>query len=409
MVLSLDSDVGEVGGLLSVGPLVRVEGFATTAGNIVTFSAHEGDVILLRGANGSGKTSLLRRIAGVGSSLTSGTIEIRGQDSSGLSPQARSRLVGLVFQRSVDGLMGLTVEGESRLRNSRPSTWSRHLLPRVVTTLSSGEARRVAIGLAESKTPPILLLDEVAEGLDANARLSLLQFVDEHRSHGCVIATDHAGHLAKLVTSVIDLTPTAPSSIPDFPRGKGAVIVESIELRLELGPSRLRLPAVSFPSGVHVLAGPNGGGKTTLLRRLAGLAHSDGVTVSGASPRIGTTTRFAPADARGYFLHETVARELAGIGEDIARMFVPPELLSRHPLTLSGGEAQRVSLAKTLGRPASGYFLDEPESHLDASAREALALAACSLSRNGSCVVIATHDSSFIKRASSVTTVGGPA
>jgi energy-coupling factor transporter ATP-binding protein EcfA2 len=141
-----------------------------------------------------------------------------------------------------------------------------------------------------------------------------------------------------------------------------------------------------------VLAGPNGAGKSSLLLRLAGLWEAEGVTVDGRPSRPGNGARLLLPHARDHFLEETVEAELRGADEAIRRAFVPASLRERHPLALSGGEAQRVALARTLGAPARAYLLDEPESHLDAHGRRVLLATVADRVREGRCVLAATHD-----------------
>jgi ABC-type lipoprotein export system ATPase subunit len=98
--------------------------------------------------------------------------------------------------------------------------------------------------------------------------------------------------------------------------------------------------------------------------------------------------------ARDALRHETVAAEL-GSHAQLAAAWGVADLLERHPLSLSGGQAQRVALAKAFA-PAPLHLLDEPEAHLDAQGRRALWQAIAERVEAGACIVAATHDPALL-------------
>ena len=144
------------------------------------------------------------------------------------------------------------------------------------------------------------------------------------------------------------------------------------------GPVDLRV-------GREVLSvlGPSGCGKTTLLSLVAGTVDPDGGSVS----LDGRSLDGRPPHRRGVgvvfqdgalFPHMT-ARENVAYGasdpervDDLAARFEIADVLDRRPAALSGGEAQRVALARTLAADPDALLLDEPLSSLDAPIRRRL-------------------------------------
>jgi iron complex transport system ATP-binding protein len=174
------------------------------------------------------------------------------------------------------------------------------------------------------------------------------------------------------------------------------------------------------------LVGANGSGKTTLLRVFAGLDAPRAGTIawqgaplpSGAARvrRVGVLTQEELAS--GFRLRELVT---LGLGEDgppgaRARRSVD-ECLARHQLTplaeractsLSGGEARRGALARTLVAAPALLLLDEPTNHLD-PARHAELCAWLTDDARDAAVVLATHDLTVASRCDRVLLLEGGA
>jgi len=354
---------------------LEARGFPAPAGPL-DLDAAPGDIILLRGPNGSGKTSLLRALAGLPTPMRPQAVRLDGASPEELPASRLRGLVRVAPQDARDGLAGLTVEGEFRLRGEGGG---HPLGERASAELSSGEARRVVLDLARGGR--VLLLDEPAEGLDAAARGRLLDLVRDHAREGIVVAADHGGLLDAVATRTVHLGSAAQAPLPAIPRAQGAPILVAPASRVR----DVEFPAVSLGPGFHALVGPNGSGKSTLLRALR--------ERSGA--------RLLLPHARDALVRASVAEELAGCDPQTRAALVPSALLPRHPLSLSGGEAQRVALAKSLGQRASCYLLDEPEAHLDAEGRVALATILGARVAEGACILAATHDEGFAALAQS--------
>ncbi len=159
------------------------------------------------------------------------------------------------------------------------------------------------------------------------------------------------------------------------------------------------------------VVGPNGAGKTTLVRTLLGETAPDSGTV-----RLGTRLEVAYLDqGRADLQEETTLWEvLAPAGGDsllvrgqskhvaaYAKEFLFTDAQLRQPVrTLSGGERNRLLLARALARPANLLVLDEPTNDLD---MDTLDLLEASLADYDGTLVLVSHDRDFIDRLATST------
>lgn len=362
--------------------LLELTDWPTPTGGRLTLVLHRGDLLLVTGRNGSGKTSLLRALA----NLTP-------------HPVSGEACRAMVFQDPRDGLIGLTVAGEHTLRGlpAPPGAWSR----RESTQLSTGEARRVALATAHwphPETGEVLLLDEPAEGLDDQALADVMARVKSASANGAVVFVDHTQRLAHLATRRLELSEEGlEHPWPKRSPGAGPALHFPGQRHAERG---IDLPALTLGPGLHVVTGSNGSGKTTLLWTVAGVWGDTAHLSDGRALALGTTARLLLAHNRDTWSTATVATALAGT-EIWAANEIPDAWLERHPLSLSGGEAQRVALVACLGRPAPAYVLDEPESHLDAAGHALLGRLLAHRIADGAVILAASHDPEVIGHAAS--------
>jgi energy-coupling factor transport system ATP-binding protein len=157
------------------------------------------------------------------------------------------------------------------------------------------------------------------------------------------------------------------------------------------------IDAFGHQGEVVALSGPNGGGKTTLLRLIAGAISP----MSGRLERRPGRIAYLPQNPTAL-LHRPTLRSEVSLTLERAGEPGPPEAIlaelglsavaGRYPRDLSCGERQRAALAAVLpGRPEL-VLLDEPTRGMDVAARSALVGLVSRLRNQGSAIVIATHD-----------------
>lgn len=154
---------------------------------------------------------------------------------------------------------------------------------------------------------------------------------------------------------------------------------------------------------ILTLVGGNGSGKTTLLKLLAGFYPplQGKIKVFGKSPKAHGNAyykemiAYLPQNPQDLFLEETVGKEVDG---ETLREFALEELAERHPYDLSGGEQQRLALAKVFGKKARLLLLDEPTKALDPQWKGKLLGILKARKAAGVTIVIATHDLDFAAR-----------
>jgi sulfate-transporting ATPase len=194
--------------------------------------------------------------------------------------------------------------------------------------------------------------------------------------------------------------------IPPAPR-LGNLVIEAEDLRKGFG-NNLLIDGLSFklpPGGIVGVIGPNGAGKSTLFKMITGKEQPDGGTL-----KIGETVSLGYVDQSRDTLDDkrTVWQEISD-GEDLIMMgkrAVPSRAYAaafnfkggdqQKPVgVLSGGERNRVHLAKMLRKPHNVILLDEPTNDLDVDTLRALEEALVDFA---GCAVIISHDRWFLDR-----------
>ena len=347
-----------------------------------------------------------------------------------------------------------------------------------VATLSGGERRRVALCRLLLRAPDLLLLDEPTNHLDAESVAWLEQHLAEYR--GTIVAVTHdryfldnvAGWILELdrgkgipyegnysswleqkqrrlaqeervekgrertIAAELEWVRTNPKGrrtkskarlaryeqlvaeernvkledvqihIPPGPR-LGAEVLTASDLRKGFG-ERLLIDGLSFDlprAGIVGIIGANGAGKTTLFRMITGEESPDGGTL-----RVGESVQLAYVDQSRDALDgaKTVWEEISG---GLDELKVGDRVMNSRQYTagfnfkgsdqqsrigdLSGGERNRVHLAKLLAKGGNVLLLDEPTNDLDVDTLRALEDAVLGFP---GCALIISHDRWFLDR-----------
>jgi energy-coupling factor transporter ATP-binding protein EcfA2 len=386
---------------------------------------------LVTGSSGGGKSTLLRVLNGLVPHFHGGRIagaaDVSGHDVITTPTRTLARSVGFVFQDpelqtvydAVDrevafGLENIALparEMAARVEEALHAAGAAHLAGRSVRTLSGGERQRVALASALAMRPRVVVLDEPTSQLDPDGAAMLLDavrnVVQEGRAaviaeHRLELLLAHASSSLIVEDGAVRASwpaATIPSARHSMSPRSGPVAWSLAGVTAGFGGRVVldSIDAAGHQGEVVTLSGPNGGGKTTLLRLIAGAMSP----MSGKVERRPGRIAYLPQNPTAL-LHRPTLRSEVSLTLDRAGESEPPEAIltelgllavaGSYPRDLSCGERQRAALAAVLpGRPDL-VLLDEPTRGIDTAARNALVRLVSRLRDGGCAVVLATHD-----------------
>ncbi|MGT2865602.1 ABC transporter ATP-binding protein [Streptococcus fryi] len=422
----------------------------------------EGECVVLCGPSGSGKTTLIRLLNGLIPEYYEGSLEgycrIGDTMIGEKGVEVLSQQVGTVFQNPATQFFHKIVEHElvfpcenqcliqeliqKRLAETTAFFGIEHLLQRNLLTASGGERQRIAMATAMMQRPRLLVLDEPTANLDELGIKQVAQHIKQLKRLGItvIIAEHRLDFLKELADRYLYIDKgrlthewskqewlsfdnqtraqlglrslnQEQKKLTQFCHEEQGLLITTLSLRTAdsyLG----QIKHLLFPANkVVALVGPNGLGKSTLAHILSGLAHADG-TISLFNRPLSDKDRlrhtsFVMQDVRLQLFSESVDKEIklgthnhdVQEAKTIVNTLGLSDLLDRHPMSLSGGEQQRVLIANSLLAHKSIYIFDEPTSGLDYQQMKQVANLLKKLKTKDRVIIVITHDQELIAEA----------
>ncbi|BAC89995.1 ABC transporter ATP-binding protein [Gloeobacter violaceus] len=394
-----------------------------------------GEIVLVAGPTGSGKSTLINAVAGVIPAHTGGRLEgevaFAGRSLLPLSVRERARHIGTVLQNVevqiftdrvreevAFGLENLNVPpgriaeqmgellAEFGLQSQRD--WP-------IARLSAGQKQRLVLACVLAMDQPVLLLDEPFAYLDrAGAQLLLELLVRRARAGQAILLVEHRLDLVAAVahrsyccadgTLLPGLPQSAVASAVLVRPAAGPVVLESRILAYGGYPP---LPDLTVRAGETVLLkGDNGCGKTTLLKLLCGLLRPTGGSLAILGKDALKQNVAERARTLGFVLqnpnHQLFADSVAG---EVAQPGVAPEFAEQlleqlnllpqreqHPQSLSQGQKRRLALAAVLARRPRICLLDEITVGQDPRSLSLMLDALEAFTGKGGALILTSHD-----------------
>ena len=306
-----------------------------------------------------------------------------------------------------------------------------HIIDRNITDISGGELQRVAIAACLLKNSDFLFIDEPSSYLDIKQRLKVGNLVRKHSvNKECSVIVEHDlimldyladvgnimyGHsgVYGVVSKGLSIRECINSYLEGFIReenmrfrdeeikfevkapNQGLAHISLIkwgDMKVKLGDFKLKINSGELMANEIIgVVGENGTGKTTFAKILAGLIEPDSGKMDDKI-KISYKPQYIQVDSDDF-----VKMVLIKCSQSIIEKLGLSHLLTRKLSQLSGGELQRVAIAKCLSQDADVYLLDEPSAHLDVEQRLNVAklLRDILKKKEASCFVI-DHDILFM-------------
>ncbi|AID41820.1 ABC transporter ATP-binding protein [Staphylococcus xylosus] len=385
-----------------------------------------------------------------------GTVQVNGKDIRQQSIYEISKISGSVFQNPRSQFFCLNTTSElafepenygvnpqrivANINHSAEVLKMNHLLDRDIFNLSGGEKQLIACTAIQVSGHEIIILDEPSSNLDFTTITKLRQLLEQWKSEGkTIIIAEHRLHylidvvdrfvvmkygeigeiydngsfnalthdnLTLLGLRSIHLDDMKPKDL-NYNNSEEKLTLHNFIFNYKAKePYALNIPKVELPQGkVTAIIGSNGSGKSTFARCLTGVERKFKGHIDINNKILKRNQRLDHVymvfqDVNNQLFAESVAEELRLSNNKLNDASVQSRLqqygiskhVDRHPLSLSGGEKQRLAIASAVETKREVLIFDEPSSGLDGQRMREISGILNRLANQGHTVLVITHD-----------------
>lgn len=427
----------------------------------INVNISRGQVIVLCGKSGCGKTTVTKLLNGLIPHYIDGKLQgsiiLNHQDISSLEIHEIAKLTGSVFQNpktqfyniDTDSELVFTVENFG-LPSEEISTRKKAivkqfnlqtLLERNMFHLSGGEKQKIACASVAIHDPPVIILDEPSANLDQDATTQLKEMISLWKGQGkTVIIAEHRLHylqsladrfilmeegkitqtfsqiemvqmsnedLNLLGLRAIHMEKLVPKQTPSLKLDSSfkvdAFTYDNHDFHLNIKELDLPYPAVL------AITGPNGAGKSTFAKSLTGINKRSSTTlhmnnIKYKKKQCLKISSIVMQDVHHQLFTESVLLEILlsmpkpneEKALELLALLNTIAFKDTHPMSLSGGEKQRVAILSAIAADKQLIIMDEPTSGLDFHHMKQVAHSVNILRKQNKQVFIITHDPELI-------------